>query len=467
MARRFRLKQLRPFIAVATIFFFSCSLVLPTAVFGQAKSKPKVAILGFQPTTTAMEEEVLEGLSAYLAGRQDIDVVPVASVKSFVTKQELKQNSKARQAIRKGEKFYKQGKASYEVLKINEAIGHFEAALKSFEQSIEFMESNKVLLTTYLYLGMSKILVKRKKEGRQDIRKMIVLDSKRDKRRLSKKFFPPDIIKTYGALKKDVQSKANGQVKITSTPSGGRVLIDGLRVGQTPYEVSGMSAGEHTITVYKRGYDRWSKAVKIKAGDNNISAKLERAAVFAPVDPERDPFGLDRELLKQAADDIDADIFVLAVAEDGRKGGLSVKGQLYSVRSGDLGALESLQVENDGVAKQRGFRFGKELLRSLDSRGKVIAQIGGKKTKKKKRSKDQGKPNDDSFTALPGGGDDFQDFKGSAVASDSSPFYKKWWFWAIVGGAVVAGGASLFLFTDTFNSGSGGNVLVIDNPGVP
>ena len=66
-------------------------------------------------------------------------------------------------------------------------------------------------------------------------------------------------------------------VMVTSTPDGADIEIDGAFIGNTPTTVA-LAAGEHTVTVHKKGYQPWQRALKITAGVVRLNAELEAAA---------------------------------------------------------------------------------------------------------------------------------------------------------------------------------------------
>ena len=63
------------------------------------------------------------------------------------------------------------------------------------------------------------------------------------------------------------------QLRITSSPSGGEILVDGQAVGSTPLEVQ-VSQGMHTITVSKTGFRSWERTMDLPAGSTAISPTL-------------------------------------------------------------------------------------------------------------------------------------------------------------------------------------------------
>jgi len=63
-------------------------------------------------------------------------------------------------------------------------------------------------------------------------------------------------------------------IEVTSTPTGAEIEVDGKFVGNTPSSI-GVSAGEHTLMLTKKGYFPWVRNLKISTGTVKISPELE------------------------------------------------------------------------------------------------------------------------------------------------------------------------------------------------
>jgi hypothetical protein len=67
-----------------------------------------------------------------------------------------------------------------------------------------------------------------------------------------------------------------GTLAIASAPPGATVLIDRVRVGETPLGGSEIRAGSHLVWIEHSGYRRWTAAVSVAADKTTrISASLE------------------------------------------------------------------------------------------------------------------------------------------------------------------------------------------------
>jgi hypothetical protein len=72
-------------------------------------------------------------------------------------------------------------------------------------------------------------------------------------------------------------ASTNTEIAVTSTPAGAEIEVDGAFVGNTPSTV-GVSAGDHSIAITKKGYKPWERKIKVTTGKIDIAAELEAAS---------------------------------------------------------------------------------------------------------------------------------------------------------------------------------------------
>ena len=71
-----------------------------------------------------------------------------------------------------------------------------------------------------------------------------------------------------------------GGLSVQYTPSGATVYVDGSKKGTTPCELSGLSAGNHTVKISLSGYETATRTVSITAGGvREIAGTLTKQAV--------------------------------------------------------------------------------------------------------------------------------------------------------------------------------------------
>jgi len=63
-------------------------------------------------------------------------------------------------------------------------------------------------------------------------------------------------------------------IKVSSTPGGADIELDGSFVGQTPSSVL-VLPGDHSIRITKTGYKQWERKIKTSGGEVTMVAELE------------------------------------------------------------------------------------------------------------------------------------------------------------------------------------------------
>lgn len=69
-----------------------------------------------------------------------------------------------------------------------------------------------------------------------------------------------------GELQQADQKKPVGKIKITSTPHGAEIYLNGKFMGITPAELKDVPVGTYTIVLKKEDYDDWKDTVTVKDG---------------------------------------------------------------------------------------------------------------------------------------------------------------------------------------------------------
>ena len=70
------------------------------------------------------------------------------------------------------------------------------------------------------------------------------------------------------------QTNSDALIDVTSSPIAADVELDGSFIGNTPSTI-GVSPGDHTISVKKKGYKAWERKVKVSSGKVSVFAELE------------------------------------------------------------------------------------------------------------------------------------------------------------------------------------------------
>ena len=67
-----------------------------------------------------------------------------------------------------------------------------------------------------------------------------------------------------------------GTLVVESRPQGAAVTIDGRPAGTTPVSIEAVRAGSHAVRIERDGYRIWTAPVKVAAGENRVTASLEK-----------------------------------------------------------------------------------------------------------------------------------------------------------------------------------------------
>ena len=76
-----------------------------------------------------------------------------------------------------------------------------------------------------------------------------------------------------GTLVAAAESKRISHMSLSSNPVSADIEVDGAFVGNTPSTIE-VTPGDHSIVIFKAGYQRWEKKIKVTGGSVNISADL-------------------------------------------------------------------------------------------------------------------------------------------------------------------------------------------------
>ena len=98
--------------------------------------------------------------------------------------------------------------------------------------------------------------------------------------------------KTKEVAAKAVPVAAAGQILVDSTPQGAQIQIDGRfdSTWVTPFTLSGIAPGQHTVTATKQGYGNEVRALNVASGSKSVLA-IHLNAVSAAIAVSSDPSG--------------------------------------------------------------------------------------------------------------------------------------------------------------------------------
>jgi hypothetical protein len=70
------------------------------------------------------------------------------------------------------------------------------------------------------------------------------------------------------------------RLQIESHPAGAEVFINGKKVGITPYTFTGTAGQSITVTLYRKGFIKQDKRLKLQPGYEKKSYKLENVNII-------------------------------------------------------------------------------------------------------------------------------------------------------------------------------------------
>jgi hypothetical protein len=74
-----------------------------------------------------------------------------------------------------------------------------------------------------------------------------------------------------------IQEGSAALLYVQSSPAGAEVYLDGQLVTTTPFQLSEITPGQHTIRIELQGYRTWSSLISVEPGARiRIAAALER-----------------------------------------------------------------------------------------------------------------------------------------------------------------------------------------------
>ncbi|MCB0308124.1 MAG: PEGA domain-containing protein [Bdellovibrionales bacterium] len=405
------------------------------------KKLPFLAVVGFRTSDTPSESFYRSELSAELEKSGKVRLTANMVTEQIVNDVWAEGQTTSKKIIREASTQFSEGKKFYSQLLMEDAITSFNKAVIGYREGIGALRDNRYLLISHLYLGMALMVLGRKKEGENFIREMIVLDSNRSNRRLSKTEFPPDVIKVHKTLTKQVLDSPMGMVVVSFKPLNANVYIDAVIQDGKEKITRNLPVGEHFVVVEKKGYRQFSKRILVKPGINTVDVELDQWELLSPYSEKRQSNLLEKESLLKLGSDLSANILLLGAVTQTSPGRSVISTQLFDIKTKRFSKIEAMEVANSNV-QSSGKKMAKKILAHLSSTGKVIAGVGQRAVTIDKEISREDTP--------------------IIRERDRAPLmlHKKWWFWTALG--VVAVGAGAFLVLNKKDPGY--NLLTIDNP---
>ncbi len=342
------------------------------------------------------------------------------------------------------------GRFAYQNLQIGKAIGALKKAKTRTALCGPEIRDAEPLVNLHLYYGLALLAQGNTRQAAGEFRQAVAL---RPELTLDTKRFPPDVVSTFTATKRQLLSGSPVQVQFQSKPAGAEVWLDGRRLGNSPLTAP-VYPGTHYVRFDKEGHSPWTLKVE-GVPPESLRARLVPTWTGGPPE-DLIATAIAREDLSQAVRAklkmlagfyrVDA-ILLVSVVRQGNKHHL---GQRLFMLNPEL------------VTRARLFNLGTTRTMPRKVRG-VVSTLS--KLKKLKASASAnlvaapapvaGTPKDPRVVVAqpvapirqpvakprPGPIPGPKPEPGPVAVGSSTAWYKSWWFWTLTG-VVVAGAAA-------------------------
>ena len=265
----------------------------------------------------------------------------------------------------------------------------------------------------------------------------------------------------FKAAQREIVESPNGLMNISTNPPQAEVYVDYQSRDFSPVKVSGLTAGDHLVTVFHDGNLLWSKFVPVRGGpEENLDAALVPAtngkaldeALAATLKALDKGKGAQPELARLAEASVATDVVVLQVAAE-KTGGFLLTGSYYAngnekplrkalPRDATLvGATQSVLADALGVSLPPDAG-----LAQLEPLPVAMPTTGGEAG-----VQPMGGEGEDSMVDP-----NSPIFRDTGAKSSRIQVEKEWWFWvALLGGAALIGGGAYGIWKASKGGGAG------------
>jgi len=215
---------------------------------------PKVITLVVGEDAAAQEETGrLEALSQAALGRSGkfelIRIFDVLDPTPVKLREEKRQEAEA--AMRQGEQ-------AYNDLDTQAAQGHFERALKAYDQT-DLTRTFEAFIHAWVMKLAAQTANGQGKAAEKELEKLLPLSPKVQ---FPPSFFGPDFIARAERLRKKIEAQPQVTMEVRTTPGGAEVFVDGESRGRAPVTVPRLVPGEHLVTAVAPGTGLWQQATR-------------------------------------------------------------------------------------------------------------------------------------------------------------------------------------------------------------
>jgi len=245
---------------------------------------------------------------------------------------------KAKQAVAVFEQMVGMAKASYDELKMEQAIAQYEKALETLGSSFAYLEDNSQFAEACLTLAMAYRVNKQDDRAAGMIESLAVIapDLEPDA-----SAFPPKFISYFKDVRDRRLAKGRGKIKILSTQVGVRVFLDGKFRGEIPTPgpllLEDIPVGDHFLYAGSPIHRGQFTRIPVEKDVREVRIELPSADLGIHFVPVKNLEAMDKErldTLHKFADHpkVQCDIALLSSLVKDRNGKHLFRAQLFDAR---------------------------------------------------------------------------------------------------------------------------------------
>ena len=233
----------------------------------------RVSVLDVRTAAGGTNRTTKELRQAFVRSFQKYRIQVVQDHPAIVAAHGRGADAKYKTGLARAKKYLSQGKRLYAKFDSKGAESSLQRAADQFEENAAGMRTSKDLVATYLLLARVFFATNRELQARDIFKRLVQLQPDLN---LGIAEYPPQMIKTFKAVKNDVLSSPLGTLKVESDPIGALVYLDARKRGQTPIELINLPAGIHLLVVRRTGYAPFVRRVDITSfRQEKINATLQ------------------------------------------------------------------------------------------------------------------------------------------------------------------------------------------------
>jgi len=167
----------------------------------------------------------------------------------------------------KAANYERQGRECLLNLALDDATDAFQTARVLLRKHLQWLDDPDPLIVVLMGLAESLAAGGQREEAQAAYREVLVVSPgyEPDPGQVPSKFRS-----LFDQVREQTAQELAGSLSVTCRPSGAKVELDGLTVGDTPVVKGGVPAGLHALRVHKDGFKTLRTAVEVTAGESTV-----------------------------------------------------------------------------------------------------------------------------------------------------------------------------------------------------